>query len=74
MGSSLIFVGLLNIFLNFYCHSVTFNKTSIRILHQIVGLDLSECDEEKFVDTKGLSEAVTRGETHNAIAIIKIIK
>ena len=47
--------------MNFYCHSVTSNKTNIIILHHIVGLELSECDEERFIDTKGLSEDVIRG-------------
>jgi hypothetical protein len=41
--------------------SVTSTKANIIILHQIVGLALSECDEEKFVDIKGLSKDVIRG-------------
>jgi hypothetical protein len=36
----------------FYGYNVTSNKTNIRSLHQIVELELSEYDEEKFVDTK----------------------
>ena len=35
--------------------NVTSNKTNIRSLHQIVGLELSEYDEEKLVDTKGVT-------------------
>jgi hypothetical protein len=41
-------------------------------LQQIVGLELSECDEERFVDTKGLPEDVIRRKTHNAMAKRKI--
>jgi hypothetical protein len=63
---------LLNIFFKTSVASVTPSKTNIRILHQIVGLELSECDEERFVDTKELSEDVIRGKTHNAMAKRKI--
>ena len=38
-----------------YGHNVTSNKTNIRNLHQIVVLELSEYDEEQFVDTKGVT-------------------
>jgi hypothetical protein len=42
-------------FSSVYGHNVTSNKTNIRRLHPIVGLELSEYDEEKFVDTKGVT-------------------
>ena len=38
----------------FYFHNITFNKTNIGSLHQIAGLELSECDEERFEDTIGV--------------------
>jgi hypothetical protein len=42
-------------FSSVYGHNVTSNKTNIRSLHPIVGLELSEYDEERLVDTKGVT-------------------
>ena len=53
-------------FSSVYGHNVTSNKTNIRSLHQIVGLELSEYDEEKFVDTKGVTwSRNSRDRQHN---------
>jgi hypothetical protein len=42
-------------FSSVYGHNLTSNTTNIRSLHQIVELELSEYDEEMFVDTKGVT-------------------
>jgi hypothetical protein len=53
-GASLRFLwgSCCSTFSSVYGHNVTSNKTNIRSLHQIVELELSEYDEEKFVNTK----------------------
>jgi hypothetical protein len=38
-------------FSSFYFHNITSTKTNSGSLHQISGLELSECDEERFEDT-----------------------
>jgi hypothetical protein len=48
-------------FSSVYGHNVTSNKTNIRSLHPIVGLELSEYEEERLVDTKGVTAVVIRG-------------
>ena len=48
-GASLFLWGsCCSTFSSVYGHNVTSNKTNIRSLHPIVGLGLSEYDEEKF--------------------------
>jgi hypothetical protein len=32
----------------FYFHNIASNKTNIGNMHQIAGLELSECDKERF--------------------------